>query len=55
MSPDEDSESVCSSLDGSVLSEDGEGVMVGGGEGGEPEEDLQIQLAEHLDQLGDKR
>ncbi len=67
-SPDEDSESVCSSLDGSVYSEDGGGggvTVVGGGggamgvvldEGGEEEEqDVMFQLSEHIDQLGDKR
>ena len=55
VSPDEgDSESVCSSLDGSVLSEDG---MGGGGRGEEAatEEDLQFVLSEHVDQLSDKR
>ena len=55
LSPDEDdSESVCSSLDGSVLSEDG----LGGGKGEEPatvEEDVQIILSEHVDNLSDKR
>ena len=56
VSPDEDSESVCSSLDGgSIYSEDG-GPLVGGGEDvGESEEDVQFQLLEHIDQLGDKR
>ena len=47
---DDDSESVCSSLDGSVLSEDGGGV----GEE-ETEEDVEFQLGEHIDQLGDKK
>lgn len=58
---------MCSSLDGSVYSEDGGGVgvaMVGGGgatgaasdECGEDEEqEIQFQLSEYIDQLGDKR
>jgi hypothetical protein len=54
LSPDEgDSESVCSSLDGSVLSEDGGG----GGKAEEPattEEDVQFVLSEHVDNLSDK-
>lgn len=50
-SPDEDSESVSSSLDGSVYSEEG---GLGMGEE-ESEEDLQFQLSERIDQLGDKR
>ena len=54
MSPDEDSESVCSSLDGSVCSEDGGlGLGVGGDE--EVEEGIQFQLSERIDQLGDKK
>ena len=40
-----------SSLDGSVYSEEG---GLGMGEE-EPEEDLQFQLSERIDQLGDKR
>jgi len=51
VSPDEDSESVSSSLDGSVYSEEG---GLGMGEE-ESEEDLQFQLSERIDQLGDKR
>lgn len=48
-SPDEDSESVCSSLDGcSVVSEDG--LLEE-----EVEEDLEFRLAELIDQLGEKR
>lgn len=57
-SPDEgDSESVCSSQDGSVMSEEGMGAgPVGGGAKEEgSEEDLQFLLSEHIDQLGDKR
>ena len=50
---DDDSESVCSSLEGSVLSEDGGGVGGGLGEE-ETEEDLEFQLGENIDQLGDK-
>lgn len=44
---------MCSSQDGSVLSEDG----VGGGKGEETatEEDLQFVLSEHVDNLSDKR
>lgn len=54
VSPDEDSESVCSSLDGSVCSEDGGlGLGVGGEE--EVEEGIQFQLSERIDQLGDKK
>ena len=54
VSPDEDSESVCSSLDGSVCSEDGGlGPGVGGEE--EVEEGIQFQLSERIDQLGDKK
>ena len=54
VSPDEDSESVCSSLDGSVCSEDGGlGLGVGGDE--EVEEGIQFQLSERIDQLGDKK
>ena len=49
---DDDSESVCSSLDGSVMSEDGVGV---GGVEEETEEDAEFQLAEHIDRLGEKR
>ena len=56
VSPDEgDSESVCSSQDGSILSEDGIG---GGGKGEETvttEEDIQFVLSEHVDNLSDKR
>ena len=52
MSPDEDSESVCSSHDGSVMSEDGS-VMVGGEE--EVEEDLEFKLGELIDLLSDKK
>ncbi|XP_064395598.1 interferon-related developmental regulator 2-like [Halichondria panicea] len=48
---DDDSESVCSSLDGSVMSEDGVGV---GGVEEETEEDAEFQLAEHIDRLGEK-
>ena len=60
VSPDEDSGSVCSSLDGSVCSEDGGGsgvVVMGGGmdEGEMEEQDIQFRLSEHIDQLGDKR
>ena len=59
-SPDEgDSESVCSSLDGSVLSEDWGGGGSGSGKGEEVgtevEEDLQFVLSEQVDQLSDKR
>lgn len=51
---DEDSESVCSSQDGSVLSDDGvPGVVLGGAEEVE-EGDVQSQLAEQVDLLGDK-
>ena len=58
-SPDEgDSESVCSSQDGSVMSEEG-ACAVAGPPGGEvreeTEEDLQFVLSERIDQLGDKR
>ena len=54
-SPDEDSESVCSSLDGvSVMSEEnGIGGVVGGEE--EEVEDLELRLAEFIDQLSDKK
>ena len=55
LSPDEgDSESVCSSQDGSVLSEDG---AAGKGEDTATtvEEDIQFVLAEHVDNLTDKR
>lgn len=53
-SPDEDSESVCSSLEGgSVVSE--EGLGVGGGGEEEVEEDLELRLAEYVDQLADKK
>lgn len=48
-SPDEDSESVCSSLDGSTYSEEG------GVEDGDVEEEVQFQLLERIDQLGDKK
>ena len=52
---DEDSESVCSSQDGSVLSDDGvPGVVLGGAEEVE-EGDVQSQLAEQVDLLGDKK
>lgn len=56
-SPDEDSESVCSSQDGcsSVLSDE----LGGGGGGGAPEEDveedLEFRIAELTDQLTEKR
>lgn len=53
-SPDEDSESVCSSLEGgSVVSE--EGLGVGGGGEEEVEEDIELRLAEYVDQLADKK
>lgn len=48
---EEDSESVCSSQDGSVLSEEGGGAETGSN----TEEDLQFVLSEHIDNLGDKR
>ena len=51
VSPDEDSESVSSSLDGSVYSEEGGLGMVEE----KSKEDLQFQLSERIDQLGDKR
>lgn len=44
---------MCSSHDGSVMSEDGGGVMVGGEE--EIEEDLEFKLGELIDNLSDKR
>jgi len=51
VSPDEDSESVCSSQDAcSVLSE--EGVPV---DEGTIEEDMEFHLGELIDQLGDKK
>jgi hypothetical protein len=51
LSPDEgDSESVCSSQDGSVVSEDG----ARGEEAAGTEEDLQFVLSEHVDNLSDK-
>ena len=53
-SPDEDSESVCSSVDGcSIMSEDG-GLVTGGGEE-YTEEDLEFHLSELIDQLADKK
>ena len=60
VSPDEDSESVCSSLDGcSVVSEDGGmSVAPSGGAAAEEdtsEEDLEFQLAQLIDQLSDKK
>ena len=49
-SPDEDSESVCSSLDGqSVVSEEGVG------EEGKAEDDVEFYMAGLIDQLGDKK
>lgn len=48
-SPDEDSESVCSSLDGcSVQSEEGGGAVEDG-------EDMDFFMAGLIDQLGDKK
>ena len=41
---------MCSSLDGSVMSEDGVGV-----ETEETDDDFEFQLAEHIDRLGEKR
>ena len=56
-SPDEDSESVCSSQDGggSVMSEDGVGVVNGGVEEEILEVDIEFQLGEYIDQLSDKK
>lgn len=56
-SPDEDSESVCSSQDGcSVASEEGAVVGAGGATTEEEiEEDIEMHLAEHIDQLSDKK
>ncbi len=48
---DDENESVCSSLDGSVMSEDG----AAGVEEETELEDLEFQLAEHIDRLGEKR
>ena len=55
LSPDDeaDSESVCSSQDGSVLSEDGAGGRAE--EVAATEEDVQFLLSEHVDNLSDKR
>ena len=54
LTPDEgDSACVCSSQDGSVLSEDGAGWR--GEEPVSTEEDLQFVLSEHVDHLSDKR
>ena len=54
-SPDEDSESVCSSLEGgSVVSEEGGGAVLGVGEE-EVEEEMELRLAEYVDQLADKK
>ena len=56
-SPDEDSESVCSSQDGagSVMSEDGMGVVMGGVEEEVLDVDVEFQLGEYIDQLSDKK
>ena len=58
-SPDEDSDSVCSSQDsgGSVTStcEDGVGVVLGGVEEEILEVDMDLQLSEYIDQLSDKK
>lgn len=54
VSPDEDSESVCSSLDGcSVVSEDAALSIPPSEE--DTEEDLEFRLAELIDQLADKK
>lgn len=56
-SPDEDSESVCSSLDGcSVVSEEGGGSLATATVmEEETDEDLDFHLAELIDQLTDKK
>ena len=56
-SPDEDSESVCSSQDGagSVMSEDGMGVVMGGVEEEVVDIDVEFQLGEYIDQLSNKK
>lgn len=54
MSPDEDSESVCSSLDGcSVVSEEAGTSMAPTEE--DTEEDFEFRIAELVDQLADKK